>query len=405
MNGIIQVVIVFVPGGNQGFLKMLVMFLQDFRLQVVPQNEYGQFYSGDTYVVLHVSAARCTSRPTISAVPIQSRHNEWNVHFWLGADATTDEIGTAAIKAVEIDQALNGLPVQYREVQSHESPLFISYFPNGIRYAACRLPFRLETLLSHLNVQVFGEWLWLRISPRGGHVQKLEAEAVPLQRKEEHSLHGGAFPPEDWVPTASCQVFYSRWPSRRSRLTSAMCSCWIWAGTSTSGCRREVDVLSELRLLRDILELEERVNIHGCIFQGMARAKSMADVERMGQATVHILGESKYWKRIEKNYNLVWIDSIQTTSGTLTLSSGHISEDLAQWSRSKKERTTTRTTGRRQLIRWHCGGKCDEHKPYRLLTVLIELLAGCLMLQARWRSPKSLREKSNQAYSTLRYEK
>ncbi|ETN81172.1 hypothetical protein NECAME_02215 [Necator americanus] len=60
--------------------------------------------------------------------------DEWDVHFWLGEDATTDEMGTAAIKTVEMDQALAGLPVQHREVQNHESSLFLSYFPDGIRY-------------------------------------------------------------------------------------------------------------------------------------------------------------------------------------------------------------------------------------------------------------------------------
>lgn len=45
-------------------------------------------------------------------------------------------MGTAAIKTVEMDQALAGLPVQHREIQSHESSLFLSYFPDGIRYSA-----------------------------------------------------------------------------------------------------------------------------------------------------------------------------------------------------------------------------------------------------------------------------
>ncbi|KAK6021195.1 hypothetical protein OSTOST_13143, partial [Ostertagia ostertagi] len=66
----------------------------------------------------------------------KSSNSGWNVHFWLGETSSQDEVGSAAIKTVEIDQALNGLPVQYREVQAHESPLFLSYFPNGVRYIA-----------------------------------------------------------------------------------------------------------------------------------------------------------------------------------------------------------------------------------------------------------------------------
>ncbi|VDP00112.1 unnamed protein product [Heligmosomoides polygyrus] len=225
----VKVVIVFVPGGNQGFLKMLVMFLQDFRLQVVPQNEYGQFYSGDTYVVLHVSAARCTSRPTISAVPIQSRHNEWNVHFWLGADATTDEIGTAAIKAVEIDQALNGLPVQYREVQSHESPLFISYFPNGIRYLASGY----DSGYHHVE-DMFKNW-----KPKLFHCKgKRNIRCTEVAFKKESLNLGDVF------------------------LLDLGRNIYVWMPPGSGRLER---------------------------IKGMARAKSMADVERMGQATVHIL--------------------------------------------------------------------------------------------------------------------
>ncbi|CAI4221384.1 unnamed protein product [Auanema sp. JU1783] len=94
-----------------------VFRINKFELERVPQEQHGAFYSGDCYVVLSTKST-----------------DEWNVHFWLGNHATSDEIGSAAIWTVEVDNALGGFPVQYREVQHHESSLFLSYFPDGLRY-------------------------------------------------------------------------------------------------------------------------------------------------------------------------------------------------------------------------------------------------------------------------------
>lgn len=43
-------------------------------------------------------------------------HFNWNIHYWLGHDSSMDEMATAAIKAIELDDFLGGRPVQYREV-------------------------------------------------------------------------------------------------------------------------------------------------------------------------------------------------------------------------------------------------------------------------------------------------
>ncbi|KAJ1371237.1 hypothetical protein KIN20_033147 [Parelaphostrongylus tenuis] len=135
-----------------------------FRLEPVPKSQYGEFYTGDAYVCLY--SKRC---------------DEWHIHFWLGEEATTDEMGVAAIKTVEIDQALHDLPVQHREVQNHESSLFLSYFPNGIRYvkggyesgyrhenemcAACRL----ISKSNRSTLETSSSWIWEKIYTFGCH--------------------------------------------------------------------------------------------------------------------------------------------------------------------------------------------------------------------------------------------
>uniref|UniRef100_A0A7E4VEF7 Villin-1 n=1 Tax=Panagrellus redivivus TaxID=6233 RepID=A0A7E4VEF7_PANRE len=88
-----------------------------FKAEHVPREQYGNFYEGDSYIVLNTK-----------------NDNAYDVHFWLGSKTTQDEFGTAAIKTVELDQLLGGLPVQYREVQNHESALFFSYFKQGLKY-------------------------------------------------------------------------------------------------------------------------------------------------------------------------------------------------------------------------------------------------------------------------------
>jgi gelsolin len=93
---------------------VLVWRVEKFKIVEWPKERYGQFYSGDSYIVLH------TYKKDDKIL--------FNVHFWLGEHTTLDEAGTAAYKTVELDDYLEGLPVQYREVQGSESDSFLKLF-------------------------------------------------------------------------------------------------------------------------------------------------------------------------------------------------------------------------------------------------------------------------------------
>ncbi|KAI8781962.1 gelsolin protein 2 [Biomphalaria glabrata] len=100
--------------GKQPGLK--VWRIVQFKVVDWPKEDYGKFFSGDSYIVLNTYKEQGGD---------QLLHD---VHFWIGKESTQDEYGTAAYKTVELDTYLNDVPVQHREVQEFESDLFKSYF-------------------------------------------------------------------------------------------------------------------------------------------------------------------------------------------------------------------------------------------------------------------------------------
>jgi len=83
------------------------------QFKVVKEEGFDEkFYNGDSYIVLDTYKQ-------------QGKDDlKYNVHFWLGKDTTQDEAGSAAIKTVELDDYFGDLPVQFRQVQGHETKEF-----------------------------------------------------------------------------------------------------------------------------------------------------------------------------------------------------------------------------------------------------------------------------------------
>jgi len=102
-------------------LGLQIWRIEKFQVKSWPVEQYGSFYDGDSYIVLNTYKKEGGNAYL------------FDVHFWLGTNTSQDEAGTAAYKTVELDDLLGGAPVQHREVQGHESDLFLKYFKNQIK--------------------------------------------------------------------------------------------------------------------------------------------------------------------------------------------------------------------------------------------------------------------------------
>jgi gelsolin len=111
------------PAWNDGKVGVVagvyVWRVEDFSVVAWPKEKFGQFHSGDSYIVLHSYKV--------------GRKDEENlghdVFFWLGKYTTQDEAGTAAYKTVELDEFLQGHATQHREIQQQPSNEFVALFP------------------------------------------------------------------------------------------------------------------------------------------------------------------------------------------------------------------------------------------------------------------------------------
>ncbi|KAJ5378561.1 hypothetical protein N7509_011680 [Penicillium cosmopolitanum] len=89
--------------------------IENFEVIPWPKEKTGQFYDGDSFIVLH-------------SYKVGDNKLGHDIFFWLGSKTTQDEAGTAAYKTVELDEFLHGAATQHREVQAHPSDEFLALF-------------------------------------------------------------------------------------------------------------------------------------------------------------------------------------------------------------------------------------------------------------------------------------
>ena len=125
----------------------------NFGVQKWPRERYGEFLSGDSFVVLQTTADKATGKLS------------WDAHYWVGPDSSQvshllllsllllllllllsslsqfpfapgfkDEYAVAAIKVVQLDDLLGGKAVIHHQTQGHESRLFMSAFGGQVSY-------------------------------------------------------------------------------------------------------------------------------------------------------------------------------------------------------------------------------------------------------------------------------
>ncbi|EAQ83607.1 hypothetical protein CHGG_10011 [Chaetomium globosum CBS 148.51] len=121
------------PDWNDGQVGLtpglFVWRIENFAVVPVPPSSHGQFYDGDSYIILHSKQPKQFNLFSSSAdapTPPKLTHA---IHFLLGAHTSQDEAGTAAYKTVELDAFLHGAATQHRELQAQPSASFLALFP------------------------------------------------------------------------------------------------------------------------------------------------------------------------------------------------------------------------------------------------------------------------------------
>eukprot|EP00004_Rigifila_ramosa_P003356 TRINITY_DN135_c2_g1_i2.p1 TRINITY_DN135_c2_g1~~TRINITY_DN135_c2_g1_i2.p1 ORF type:complete len:540 (+),score=132.74 TRINITY_DN135_c2_g1_i2:1144-2763(+) len=97
---------------DDGSGKVEIWRIEDFKK--VPWDKPGQFYSGDSFLVLYTYGVR--------------GHELHLIYFWQGRHSSIDEKASVALFAKDLDDQFGGEPVQVRVVQGKEPNHFLQLF-------------------------------------------------------------------------------------------------------------------------------------------------------------------------------------------------------------------------------------------------------------------------------------
>jgi hypothetical protein len=99
---------------DKGDGKLEIYRINNFQKVNVPKEQYGQFYAGDSYILLYTYEV--------------NKKPAWIIYFWQGKDSSADEKGASALLTKQMDDERGGEPVQVRIEQGREPNHFLTLF-------------------------------------------------------------------------------------------------------------------------------------------------------------------------------------------------------------------------------------------------------------------------------------
>jgi gelsolin len=147
-----------------------------FGVKKWPKADYGTFYGGDSFIVLH----------TWKDAESDTLH--YDIYYWLGLESSQDEIGVAAYKTVELDDLLGGKAHEHRVIQGAESKQFLQLFPKPIHI----LSGGVESGFNHVTPEKYNpRLLWVKGLKGNVRVLQVEAKACLMNHGDTFILDTG----------------------------------------------------------------------------------------------------------------------------------------------------------------------------------------------------------------------